>query len=72
MVGMRDEGEVGVQREALDFRGSLHRGNLFTDSYLGMNPLLVGILIEESQRISEEQLPVIFSLPTSPRLNIVG
>ena len=39
---MRAEGEVGVQRDSLDYTGSVQQGSLFSDSYLWVEPGLVG------------------------------
>ena len=38
------EGEVGVQRDSQDFRGSVQRGHLISDMHLWVEPGLVDIL----------------------------
>ena len=48
IAGMRVEGEVGVQHNARDFRGSVQRDYLVTDSHLWVEEKLVGIGGEQS------------------------
>ena len=40
---MRDEGEVGVQRDTQDFRGPVQRSHCVADSHLRLESGLVGI-----------------------------
>ena len=42
------EGGVGIQRDFQDFKGSVQRGHLVTDSHLWVDPGQVGVRSEQS------------------------
>ena len=73
LASVRAEGEVGVQRDTLDFRGSVQRGHRVANSHLKVESGLVGVLRRTVSRwISGEQWPIAFHLPTSPKTSRVG
>ena len=57
IAGARAVDEMGIKHDAQDFRGSVLRGHLLTNSHLWVEPGLVGIRLKwtESRWISGEQ-----------------